>query len=897
MRKHTPVLTPELLNRISGALSLLVFGGVLSAFAWTLLWLQGSGPGFLGLIASVLCAVGAGKVRNVCAEMAGEEGPQEMAVAHAAPEPEVRQVVPERVEPKPKRFVEDIDGEKVEVREPKPKETRKEEFNSFHTAKPSWSDSIDWEQWVGKKLLQKAGILIVLIGMIVLLKYSFDNRWIGELGRIALGVLAAALMLGAGEWYSRKYANWAHAFTGGGLVMLYFTVWVAHVFYAKQLLATHGLVVPPVVALVLYALITAVGCIAAVRYRAQVIAWFAVIGGYLTPFLISGPSRPELLCAYLAILSLGLLGLAWKQRWKYLNLAAFVLTQMYLAGMVYTASSISDGEQIAVAVCFFLLFNLLPLAYQFGSRIKAQGDDVLLLVLNGLAVFLPVTEAMGGIAGEYTSFACLALAAVYLAFGAAALHRCRDDGSLINAYLVGGIVLIALAMLQEMRTPDYSYVAAGWAPLSVLLAFVSVRLRRSGPWVCAQILLAGSMVILVTNLPGFGFHAEQVWYPFTSRFALQSYVVFASLLAWIKAASMQPKELLDEASRPALLGTIHALTAMVLFTFVSFEAFALEFTPDLTLTFSYLLFAVVALTAYFVSRNVVWFAASVIAHVLVLLFTFVAGDGSGMALSQRGSVVPFVHPWAAIALCALLFTACLFYASQRGPDDRLKAPEMRGILIASLLAQLWLHLTVEIMHMDTYFGWSDLVTHRVMTGWWAVFAAGLLAWGVRRGSQTYVTAGIALLALPFIKDLGLMFDGRAGFYETVLWTLLSLGLSVAGAYAKRREMVVSGVIMLCVTAAVDMAMSIDAAVAAGLLRSVWWAIAALGAIIAGFAAKEKLLRSTGILVFGAVAFKLLIIDFSGLTPGVRIGASIATGLLMIGASYLYQRSSDVVTKR
>lgn len=895
MRKHTPVLTPELLNRISGALTMFMLGAILSAFTWTLAWLQGSGAGFLGLIASVMCAVAAGKGHNIVRELSGEEEEVPTLMVKTS-QHVVTETVEERVEPqsKPKRFVEDVDGERVAVREPK--EKHKEAFNTFHADKTSWTDTVDWEQWVGKKLLQKVGILIVLVGMVVLLKYSFDNRWIGELGRIALGVLGAALMLGAGEWYSRKYGNWSHAFTGGGLALLYFTVWVAHVFYAKQLLATHGLVVPPAMALFLYALITAVGCIAAIRYRAQVIAWFAVMGGYLTPFLIEGPSRPMLLCAYLGILAVGLLVLAWKQRWKYLNMAAFVLTQLYLVGMVYPTVAVSDVQQILIAVSFFVLFNCLPLAYQFGQRLKAEGDDILLLVLNGLAVFIPVVDAMGGIASEYTSFVCLALAAVYLAFGAAALRRVPGDASLVNAYLVGGIVLVALALLQEMRTPEYSYVAAGWAPLSALLAFVSVRLRRTGPWVCAQILLAGSMIMLLTNLPGFGFHAEEVWYPFTSRFALQSYVVFASLLAWMKAASMQPKELLDEQARPALLGTIHTLSALLLFAFVSFEAFALDFSPDLRLTFSYLLFSVVSLTAYFVTRNKVWFTAAVIVHVIVLLLTFLMGDRSGMNLLDPMVVTPFVHPWAAIALCALVFTACLFYASQRGPDAGLRTPELKGVLIASFLAQLWLHGTVEISHMQRYFEWTELLENRVLTGWWAAFAACVLAWGVKRDSKTYVNAGIALLALPLLKDLGLMLDERTGFYETVLWTVLPLALAVLGGKAKRREMVVSGVVMLCATAAVDMLMSIDAAVAAGLLRSVWWAIAALGSIVAGFATKEKLLRSTGILIFAAVTVKLLVIDFSGLTPGVRIGASIATGLLMIGASYLYQRSTEVVTK-
>ena len=105
----------------------------------------------------------------------------------------------------------------------------------------AWTDGINWEEWIGKKLLQKLGIIVVLIGMLVLMKYSFDNRWIGELGRIGLSVLGAIALIGAGEWFQSKYAQWAQAFTGGGLALLYFTVWVADVFYEDALLLHHNI--------------------------------------------------------------------------------------------------------------------------------------------------------------------------------------------------------------------------------------------------------------------------------------------------------------------------------------------------------------------------------------------------------------------------------------------------------------------------------------------------------------------------------------------------------------------------------------------------------------------------------------------------------------------------------
>jgi len=150
----------------------------------------------------------------------------------------------------------------------------------------SAAPAIDWEEWVGQKLLQKVGIIIVLLGMLVLLQQAFENRWIDELGRVFLALLGAAAMLGAGEYFNRTYPQWSHGFTGGGLALAYLSVWVAHVMYADELLRSYNLAVPAGVAFALYGAITAVGVLLAIRYKAQTIAWFAVAGGYLTPMFV-----------------------------------------------------------------------------------------------------------------------------------------------------------------------------------------------------------------------------------------------------------------------------------------------------------------------------------------------------------------------------------------------------------------------------------------------------------------------------------------------------------------------------------------------------------------------------------------------------------------------------------
>jgi|GEM_PF-3600546 len=887
--------TPAMYRRLLHASSFLIagFGIFTLIFVGVMLWtgayesdamLIAAGPA----LASVLCMAGLFKMRGVFRDLV-EASPQpttELLTAAPVVTMEARQPqAVQKIKPEdtreartlwlqPKQFGSAQPSKRAPVIERKPSE-------------PSWTTQIDWEEFVGKKLLQKFGIVIVLIGMIVFLKYSFDNRWINELGRIALSAVGAGILLACGEIFHQKYAKWSQAFTGGGLALLYLTVWVAHIFYAAALQQKYGIVIPPVFALALYGMITLVGAIAAVRYKSQLIAWFTVLGGYLTPFLIDSPNSSQLmLVAYLAILASGLLVLAWHEKWKYINAAAFALTQLYLFTMVYTAvPEFGDLEQIVTAIGFFILFNLPPLLSQFRLKLKAEPMDIALIILNGLAVFLPVVDALGGFDGRWTGVVCLALAAIYLAFGAAAIGRRGEDAVLVNTYLVGTVVLVAGALLAEL---EREWVAAGWAPLSVLLVFVSVQLKQNGPWKCAQILLAGALFFLALNLPILQDNQEAIWYPFTSNWALQSYIVFASVIGWMLLLKKLPTQLLSADDAKWTATVLHIILAAVAFLAMNFEASRLVFDIDITLTLAYTVFAVAAIVVFFFTESMVWFLVAILTQFLALLFIFILGDQSGMMYFNSQSVQPVLHPWAYASAFAFLVTLAITYVSQIKKGMVVAAVDMQKLLTGAALAQVWVHVTVEIKHLAATYDWTSLMTDRVTSGWWIAFALAVVAAGCLRNVTMLRRAGMALLVLPFVHDHFAILNGQERVYETVLWTVLSLGLAVAGSRGKWPEIAFGGMTLLALTAGIDMLRHLGDR-GTGLVRSTWWALVALMTMVAGFVEREKNLRRLAIILFGATTVKLLIFDFSGLETPVRIGASIGTGLLMIGASYLYQR--------
>ena len=90
---------------------------------------------------------------------------------------------------------------------------------------------VDWELILGGNWLARIGVLAVVIGVAFFLKLAFDNQWIGEAGRVALGVTGGIGLLIAGELLHRRYPIYAQALLGGGIAILYVSIFAAFSFY------------------------------------------------------------------------------------------------------------------------------------------------------------------------------------------------------------------------------------------------------------------------------------------------------------------------------------------------------------------------------------------------------------------------------------------------------------------------------------------------------------------------------------------------------------------------------------------------------------------------------------------------------------------------------------------
>jgi uncharacterized membrane protein len=251
------------------------------------------------------------------------------------------------------------------------------------------SPGINWEQFMGVKLFAWVGGLALFLGVAFFVKYSFDNNLISAEMRVAIGFLVGLGLLVGGVLTSRKnYLVLAHTLCATGVVILYAITFAARAYY--HFLTWPGAWWDALPAFGIMVLITATGFLLAVRLNALVVAILGMLGGFLTPILLStGVDNPGGLFGYIAILDVGLVIVALSRRWFFLTALAAACTalmQIAWAGKFFVPGKYFDGNKIFIPLVVLLGFNALYLAAAWWTKRRGQTDRWLSGSALGLAV-------------------------------------------------------------------------------------------------------------------------------------------------------------------------------------------------------------------------------------------------------------------------------------------------------------------------------------------------------------------------------------------------------------------------------------------------------------------------------------------------------------------------------
>src|SRR6202047_4604938 len=246
-------------------------------------------------------------------------------------------------------------------------------------------EDTDLEKKIGQYWLNRIGIVAMLIGVSYFLKYAFDNDWVGPSGRITIGLLLwIGLFLWSERFRSRGYDAFSYSLKAVGIGTLYLSLWGAFQIYP---------LIPATAAFLAMILVTASTIALALSQDAELLATFAMIGGFATPALLStGQNHEAVLFCYVALLDVAILLMAVVKPWRRLLWGSFAGTIVLYVGW-YSSYYTREQRPLTVffAALFTAIFAAIPLATRYERSTRFSGPSItltLLPLLNALIFFL-----------------------------------------------------------------------------------------------------------------------------------------------------------------------------------------------------------------------------------------------------------------------------------------------------------------------------------------------------------------------------------------------------------------------------------------------------------------------------------------------------------------------------
>jgi uncharacterized membrane protein len=408
------------------------------------------------------------------------------------------------------------------------------------------------ESVVGGQWLNRLGILAVLVGISYFLKLAFENDWIGPAARVLTGLLCGIGLLAWSERFrSRGFATFAYSLKAIGLGTLYLSLWASSQFY-------H--VVSPVVAFAGMVAVTLTSAILALLQDSELLAAGALVGGFLTPILVSSNQNQEgALLSYLLLLDLGAFWMVWEKRWPWLLPGAFGGTALLSAGWASAFYNESElATTLAFATLFFLLFAIGPFLERLAtsSETRQRTMQASLIVANALAYLGILFLMLWGTHRDLLAWLLFAVAAFYFGLRRLLQHRQRSNANL-DTLLFG--LIVSFVTISIPVALDGRWIIFSWdAEAAVILWLAHQAKDRSLRLPACMVLgLAVLRLIIDSNVETIPI--------FNPRFGLYLLTIaVTALLGWV---SLQ----LDAEESP-----IWAVGAVILINLLALGALGLE---------------------------------------------------------------------------------------------------------------------------------------------------------------------------------------------------------------------------------------------------------------------------------------------------------------------------------
>ncbi len=350
------------------------------------------------------------------------------------------------------------------------------------------------ESNIGRYWLSRIGVISMLLGVTLLISYSF--QYINAYGKILMGLVIGAGMIGAGNFAARKEKDrqWAMGIIGGGWAIVYFTV------FASYQVPMTRIIHNPFFGLVLLLAVAAGAILQSLAFNSAVLVVFSYLLAFLA--LTTAPAGTYTLMASF-ILACSLLIVLKKKQWTALSLLAFVAVYLihylwlepgiyhlpdhdrgrlfevfYLpwTGETWKLYPIITTQQSYLHQGFLILYWLLFTALGFFKNLRTKDDEVLVFGVLAGNSFLFTGLYLDHLHGYYPAIKYFFPLVMSGVFGVLfELERRRDRMLFADLYLALSVTLLCLTLPMYFDGPALTY---GWSAAAVVLAWTGLRYAR-----------------------------------------------------------------------------------------------------------------------------------------------------------------------------------------------------------------------------------------------------------------------------------------------------------------------------------------------------------------------------------------------------------------------------------
>ena len=408
---------------------------------------------------------------------------------------EEEKIVEEEIQPEIIENIPPIVEEEIHQPEQKVAFSAETRVREVQPPKQSWMEKFrennpDIEKFIGENLINKIGILILVLGISFFVKYAIDKDWINEPARVGIGILAGALVMGVAHRLRKNYAAFSSVFVAGAISIFYLTIGIA--FHDYHLFSQT-------VAFIIMVVITIFSVFVSVSYDRKELAILSLIGGFAVPFMVStGEGNYKVLFTYIAILNIGMLLIAYFKKWNLVTLLAFIFSCLLFSawfGKGFYDDKLPYRGALFFATIFYIIFSIATVINNLRNKGTFTKLEYFIMVANTFFYFGMGISIIENWKPEFKGLFTVVLALYNLVY---AIFLYRKFGLDKNAiYLLLGMTLTFVTLAIPIQFQG-NYITLFWAGEAVLLFWLSQKSKiatfKLGA-IIIQILMLGSLIM------------------------------------------------------------------------------------------------------------------------------------------------------------------------------------------------------------------------------------------------------------------------------------------------------------------------------------------------------------------------------------------------------------------